>query len=453
MITIESLPAIDLPRPKRELCVMVVAPNDRPKKELLITGDRISRYSQQCGADYLVIDKLPPVGHACAYKHVLSQVAPLYAQTLMVDTDIVIRDNCPNIFAEVPIGLWGMTDDLPRIRMCGGSEWIDREWVSVCDALGLSIELAATWNSGLVIAPPDAYREYHAPSVPVPNLWCVEQHAFTHELLKNPSRVHTLPMIWQAGYPWIDFLDAAQYSHTIHINGCHHHPTRLALLEHFCQDHPPPIPDEILKTIRSADWAPWWVSMRRDKRPVRRIEPSDGIVIEAKPCECPVSGWCDRHALMKHDNWHQLCQRSEKYRRAWDAGRGPGQPKQPLTVDEKKKRASRIADRNEKSAAAWRALHRYAVDNYLCWDEIEAARWYRKEWLRTIPRYGCKCQEHWRELTKKFPPDFSSAKAFFEWGWARHNDVSTNYSKKPTISLADAYSLHWTGYQLELHRT
>ena len=49
------------------------------------------------------------------------------------------------------------------------------------------------------------------------------------------------------------------------------------------------------------------------------------------PCSCPLAGWCDRHDVRKNNTWHQLCQSKDNYRAAWDEGRGPGQPKKPLT--------------------------------------------------------------------------------------------------------------------------
>lgn len=51
----------------------------------------------------------------------------------------------------------------------------------------------------------------------------------------------------------------------------------------------------------------------------------------APPCTCPIPGWCDRHSADKPKVWHQLCQTRENYRKAWDDGRGPGQPLKPLT--------------------------------------------------------------------------------------------------------------------------
>jgi len=99
----------------------------------------------------------------------------------------------------------------------------------------------------------------------------------------------------------------------------------------------------------------------------------------------------------------------------------------------------------------WLAIHSYAVENQGSWIAENAKRWYSR-WLHTIPVFlsdsaSCGCQTHWAELTEKHPPDFSSPKAFFEWSWARHNDVSTLHSHRPTITLEQAYSIYWPDCQ------
>ncbi len=96
----------------------------------------------------------------------------------------------------------------------------------------------------------------------------------------------------------------------------------------------------------------------------------------------------------------------------------------------------------------WDSLHRYAYEHRNDWDATTAERWYLIRWMRTVPKYKpdgapCGCQTHWAELTKQFPPDFSTPQAFFEWGWARHDDVSRLHSKRPRITLEEAYAIYW----------
>ncbi len=91
---------------------------------------------------------------------------------------------------------------------------------------------------------------------------------------------------------------------------------------------------------------------------------------------------------------------------------------------------------------AWGMLHQYAPLNAAKWNPQSAHQWYAIEWLPMIPSCG-ECRVHWAELTRQHPPDFSTPRAFFEWSWARHNDVSINHSHRPTITLEQAYAMYW----------
>ena len=98
----------------------------------------------------------------------------------------------------------------------------------------------------------------------------------------------------------------------------------------------------------------------------------------------------------------------------------------------------------------WLPLHQYAFTHADNWDSAKAEKWYLYSWLPTVPRFtpegaSCGCETHWAELTKQHPPDFSSPKAFFDWGVHRHNDVSRDHSHKPEITLEEAYRIYWQG--------
>lgn len=357
MIILSKLPPVEVPKPSLDRCILVVAPNERPQKELEITGEAIKDYAAQCGADFVVIDKLPEVNHQCANKHVLSQVAKHYEQTLIVDTDIVIRPEAPNIFEEVPLGTWGMMDELPQIYDCGAGGWIRKEWIATCKASGKQLPLTNIWNSGFAVAPRDAHKEYFAPDHEVPNFWCIEQHLLTYELMKS-KRVVTLSDQWQAGYPWLDFPEKIKTARTIHVNGCRHHPTRLALLKHFTEGNLF-IPEELLPRIRTAEWAPWWAMERRE---AKKKKPK----IESPACSCPVAGFCNRHLIQKNEQWHKLCQTNPNYRAAWDSWTGPGQ-KRGEELSERDKRVLRIKEKaaRVKRFVSWVKFFRKSEDKGL----------------------------------------------------------------------------------------
>jgi len=79
------------------------------------------------------------------------------------------------------------------------------------------------------------------------------------------------------------------------------------------------------------------------------------------PCSCPLAGWCDRHDVRKNNTWHQLCQSKDNYRAAWDEGRGPGQPKKPLTPAqlERQQRIKEASQRTQR-LIGWLAFFRHS---------------------------------------------------------------------------------------------
>jgi hypothetical protein len=52
-------------------------------------------------------------------------------------------------------------------------------------------------------------------------------------------------------------------------------------------------------------------------------------------------------------------------------------------------------------------------------------------WLEAFARrIGCrKCQNHWRELAEKMPPDLSSPAAYWRWTVEAHNAVNVRLGK------------------------
>jgi hypothetical protein len=240
-------------------CIVVIAPDAKPKAELAITRPLIQAYADRCGADYCEFTEPMGLNHACANKYVATQVARYYDQTMLIDTDIVPMPDAPDMFAAVPIGKWGLVDDLPRIHQCGATEWMDGEWRALCRSIGDSTaELRHAWNSGLMIMPNDADALYHPPIVPVPNTWCVEQHYHTYMLLQRLEQVVDLPLVWQAGFPWVDFPKVIESSYFVHINGIRGpHAVRLEFLRHFATGART-LPDRLVKLVQNQEWTPWW---------------------------------------------------------------------------------------------------------------------------------------------------------------------------------------------------
>lgn len=95
---------------------------------------------------------------------------------------------------------------------------------------------------------------------------------------------------------------------------------------------------------------------------------------------------------------------------------------------------------------AWSIIHRRFADCVKSgqWDSKYQRDWYNRQWLRSIPSYGCNCETNWKELTTKHKIDWKTADTAFESIWFLHNEVSRWHANNPVISLEQAKRI-WFG--------
>jgi hypothetical protein len=90
------------------------------------------------------------------------------------------------------------------------------------------------------------------------------------------------------------------------------------------------------------------------------------------------------------------------------------------------KNASR--DKEIWGPAMWEELHKKAVSGDLTIQWMTA-------WEQSLPSFGCKCRDHWKEVKKENP-----FQASFEWTFTAHNAVNRKLGK-PLIPLDKATSI------------
>ncbi len=208
----------ELPSPKSNRAVVTVAPDFETQAELAITGPLMKRYAESVNADYIVIDQLTEQSHKCGNKYAYAEVAARYEQSLWLDTDVVMMDGSPDIFQQVRSDQWGLCDDLPGLKQIPGNyDWFNFQWRQQSSSLGLpAYDVPKAWNSGVVVAPTDAARWYHAPEKPVANVWCAEQHYHTRCLLDDNADVVDLDRRWNVGFwdpSFVEFLPTGCFIH------------------------------------------------------------------------------------------------------------------------------------------------------------------------------------------------------------------------------------------------
>jgi hypothetical protein len=240
--------------PVSSRALITVAPDKKSQAELEITGDRMRAYARNHGLDFVAITSLSKQRYLAANKYAYAEVASGYEQSLWLDTDVVVDPDAPSIFDCVPVGSWGMVDDLVFMDE---TKWFREEWRRMQSAWGVpSTPVPKAWNSGVVVAPRDAARCYYPSPMRVPNVWCAEQHWHTQCILASSAAIVDLPVEWNNGYPWRDWPKQLATSWFNHVNGCRPQTLRLALLKHLA-DGNTDIPNELVPMGGDA-WQPAW---------------------------------------------------------------------------------------------------------------------------------------------------------------------------------------------------
>ncbi len=96
--------------------------------------------------------------------------------------------------------------------------------------------------------------------------------------------------------------------------------------------------------------------------------------------------------------------------------------------------------------ALWEQLHLYAVENQYEWNP-EDADLFLIDWMNevntTFPPAACGCGSHLASYVSKHPPQTSTPKLFFLWGYLLHESVNDKLGKDSFLP-ADARTLYDT---------
>lgn len=94
---------------KRDFAVVTIATGEKYKRISLITHPSIMQYANKINADFIVLDEETSLPHWSKFK--IFNILKDYRRILYVDTDIIIRDDCPNLFDVVPIEKLGIFNE------------------------------------------------------------------------------------------------------------------------------------------------------------------------------------------------------------------------------------------------------------------------------------------------------------------------------------------------------
>jgi len=96
-----------------ETLLATVTIGEKCQEMAAITHPSIRAYAEKIGAKFLVIDKGTVYPHPSWEKFQAYDLFEEYDRILLMDTDIIVRKDCPNLFDIVPEDSLGMFDEAP----------------------------------------------------------------------------------------------------------------------------------------------------------------------------------------------------------------------------------------------------------------------------------------------------------------------------------------------------
>lgn len=95
---------------RRKYLVLTIAVGEVYKQMGEYTHPTIEKYAERIGADFMVLDEsnsTSPHWEKFQIFHLLNQ----YERILYLDTDLIVRDDCPNLFEVVPVNFLGLFNE------------------------------------------------------------------------------------------------------------------------------------------------------------------------------------------------------------------------------------------------------------------------------------------------------------------------------------------------------
>ena len=246
----------------KDIAVCVIAANEYAEKQLDITRPKIIDYANKVNADYIELtgDQFPE--YPMFNKYRLSRVLHTYDCVLYLDCDIVIRDNCPNLFEAFNdkvayfVDEWSIMKNHNEKLYTGMKNERD-EIIKIFPELkdqNKDIEP----NGGVMLIHKEVAHRYHQPSRPYPKFWCFDQDYFILNLQKEEYSI----IDWRYNLEFVDydFWSKLGSSYIIHVNGSRPESYRLELLQRMVDENfeffPPPGRDS--KDDEFANFRPLW---------------------------------------------------------------------------------------------------------------------------------------------------------------------------------------------------
>lgn len=208
----------------KALVTMVVG--SQAKELAKYTLPKMRAYAKRCGAEVLVIEINTGGEYVLASKFQVESIAKRYLQTLFVDIDVIIRDDCPDLFAMYPHGV-AMHSEAAKLHHI---DWYIANLRDVCQSQNLPLTPVDCWNTGVVLCDRETAGIWTAPAAPLPRYHTSEQTWVAVNAKRQSIAIQPLSsnLNWQAWYD--EFAGGLSDAKIVHLASMPH-AERIA----FCQ--------------------------------------------------------------------------------------------------------------------------------------------------------------------------------------------------------------------------
>jgi len=248
---------------KHDVAICVIAGNKIAIEQLNITKNNIIKYAKKCNADYIELtgDQFPE--YPMFNKYRLFQVTSKYQKTLYLDCDVIIKDDCPNLFKITPddkISGYDQNEILrinDKIKQTNYYQEMETESKKVRIDFQINNDCYIQPNGGVLIIPQKLSDLYKQPDRPYNKTWCFDQYYLSCFL--TDDNFFNLNPIFNWEYIRHDFWQYLDNAYIIHADGSRPHTYRLKLLSNLIEKKysylPPPNPE--LNSGHDG-WRPVW---------------------------------------------------------------------------------------------------------------------------------------------------------------------------------------------------
>lgn len=205
-----------IPKNQKKLLVITIAAGEE-YEELLnkYTRSSMQHYANKIGADFIVLTGTTQKWWGLE-KFRCGPLVERYERTLFLDCDVLVRENSPNIFNEVPINHIGMHDDW---KVQGDHNWHRLERNKLWASQGILPEHPNYMrNSGVIVADRMHADIWTPPKYAVPGNHCDEQ--FWIERWTKFYNFYELPTVWNTQWYYPDFEFTRNSAYFLHFACC-----------------------------------------------------------------------------------------------------------------------------------------------------------------------------------------------------------------------------------------